>query len=116
MYCTKCGKEINNESLFCPYCGSEVQKKEDIKEQNLNRPEGFDYGILVISALSVILSIIPLSKVIIIVGICFSFIGLVLSLYRNKKYKNKLSFLSIIVASVGFVSNISWLLFILFML
>lgn len=24
MYCTRCGKEIQNDSTFCPYCGSKV--------------------------------------------------------------------------------------------
>lgn len=30
MYCKKCGKEISNESLYCPFCGEkQVQKEMD---------------------------------------------------------------------------------------
>ena len=28
MYCTKCGKEITNNSKFCKYCGNENMKKK----------------------------------------------------------------------------------------
>lgn len=27
MYCKNCGKEIEDDSSFCPYCGSSVDKK-----------------------------------------------------------------------------------------
>ena len=26
MYCIKCGKEIDNTSIFCPFCGTKVAK------------------------------------------------------------------------------------------
>lgn len=34
MFCAKCGKEIPDDSVFCPFCGSSiVQKKEEQQEQ-----------------------------------------------------------------------------------
>lgn len=35
MFCANCGREIDNDQLFCPYCGFKVnQKEEEIKETN----------------------------------------------------------------------------------
>jgi len=33
MYCTQCGKKINEEALFCPFCGAEQRQK------NTHKPE-----------------------------------------------------------------------------
>lgn len=33
MYCTKCGKQIDAQSQFCPYCGASVST---ISESNVN--------------------------------------------------------------------------------
>lgn len=35
MFCGNCGKQIVDNSRFCPYCGAEVGKTENI----LNKPD-----------------------------------------------------------------------------
>ena len=30
MFCWKCGKKIPEEARFCPYCGAEVRRLEEI--------------------------------------------------------------------------------------
>ena len=33
MFCKKCGKELSEDTNYCPYCGQEVEKEsEDIKD------------------------------------------------------------------------------------
>lgn len=36
MYCSKCGKENNEESAYCNYCGNELKPKvqEETKKEN----------------------------------------------------------------------------------
>ena len=35
MFCINCGKEIPNESMFCPFCGHNIKATEMIeKEEN----------------------------------------------------------------------------------
>lgn len=36
MFCTNCGKEIPNESSFCKYCGSKIQKNKTQFSSNKN--------------------------------------------------------------------------------
>src|SRR5574344_41082 len=38
MYCYHCGKEIPDDSVYCPYCGSEQKKTETPHEE---KSEGF---------------------------------------------------------------------------
>ncbi|MDD3171473.1 MAG: zinc-ribbon domain-containing protein [Bacilli bacterium] len=114
MICERCKKEIDDNSNFCPYCGQETKKEvEELELPSCNR---LGVAVLVISILSTILSIFPLSKTIILVGLFFGAIGLGVAIFQNVKEKHKLSILTIVIASVGFVSNCCWLLFIEFML
>ena len=32
MYCTSCGKEIENNSEFCPVCGKQIKESEEIEK------------------------------------------------------------------------------------
>ena len=39
MYCTKCGKEIADDSLFCKYCGAKVETiDDDVPEKCADKP------------------------------------------------------------------------------
>lgn len=52
MYCKKCGKEIENDSLFCVYCGceqtvsKELKVQESVKESSSKKylTKEFDFG------------------------------------------------------------------------
>ena len=41
MFCTKCGKELPNDAMFCSYCGNKVQKtiSEEKKEDLIHCPK-----------------------------------------------------------------------------
>ena len=34
MYCYKCGKQIPDDSRFCPFCGAEVRMPEEVTVRN----------------------------------------------------------------------------------
>lgn len=64
MYCPKCGKEIDDNDNFCPFCGGEVSKKEveTAKIEKKNTSEG--------NALKLVAKIFMLIKTI-LVGFVF---------------------------------------------
>ncbi|MCR5741725.1 MAG: zinc ribbon domain-containing protein [Gammaproteobacteria bacterium] len=40
MYCVKCGKEVNENDLYCPYCGEKIERISDpIYDSNSNKVE-----------------------------------------------------------------------------
>ena len=34
MNCNKCGKELEEKTAFCPYCGAPLNEKEDVTNQS----------------------------------------------------------------------------------
>jgi predicted nucleic acid-binding Zn ribbon protein len=35
MYCTNCGKEIKNDSEFCPHCGVKLKSSRPREQKNI---------------------------------------------------------------------------------
>ena len=35
MFCKKCGKEVNENAAFCPYCGTTVSKPQEVASQEV---------------------------------------------------------------------------------
>ena len=72
MYCKKCGKEINGDSLFCKYCGSDVSKKpsdsDNINSTNIKTNKTW-ISILIVCVIFYILLIYPLTYKINFMGI-----------------------------------------------
>ena len=70
MYCSECGKEIPEESEFCPYCGTKLkdkqyepkkyakQKTEEIKMKEDKKMEKFEDICIIIDLILVISLII----------------------------------------------------------
>ena len=54
MFCTECGKEINNDVKFCPFCGLKILEIKDNSEslnkvnrqpdKDFDKSEGFSFG------------------------------------------------------------------------
>lgn len=44
MYCKNCGKEINNDAEFCPYCGSSTNANNNIPNMNNQNSNPADTG------------------------------------------------------------------------
>ncbi len=72
MYCKKCGKEINGDSLFCKYCGTDVSKKpsdsDNINSTNIKTNKTC-MSILIVCVMFYILLIYPLTYKINFMGI-----------------------------------------------
>lgn len=43
MYCKNCGKKLNDDNVFCPYCGTPVEER---KQQGTNRDSGAGQGMI----------------------------------------------------------------------
>ena len=46
MYCTKCGKQIEDDSKFCIYCGCEVEEEQQSKPVKNNKKKNQSSSIL----------------------------------------------------------------------
>ena len=83
MYCGDCGKKINSNSKFCPYCGSRVAS-ENVTVVNSNEDS--------VNVLLVIASfLVPILGVVLFV------------IYKDKKTKTSKAYG--IAALVGFISK-----------
>jgi predicted amidophosphoribosyltransferase len=120
MICKNCKAEILETAIYCPHCGFKtLPEQEEIaneKKEKLSPADLWGKLGLLIGALSIIISIMPFNQVLIISGICLGFGALLLAIFQSIKKKHKLSTLTIIIAVIGFVSNLSWLLFITYVL
>ena len=98
MYCTNCGKELDNQAAYCPYCGvATINTPKQVAPQP-NAPKKLNaFGIVgfVLGVLSIILGrffcVTP------IIGLVFSIIAVV----KMKKYNSANG-----IAIAGLVLNI----------
>lgn len=60
MYCSKCGKEIPDESDFCSYCGADLQMKKDNNEEENSITENIICGIAIVVCVLAIIGLIYL--------------------------------------------------------
>jgi DNA-directed RNA polymerase subunit RPC12/RpoP len=120
MICKNCKEEIAENAIYCPHCGFKtsfkIEKEAVARKENLPSADLWGKLVLLIGFLSVVLSLVPISKIVIIIGAIIGLIVLFFAIYQSIKKKHKLSTLTIIVAAIGFVSNISWFLFITYVL
>lgn len=91
MYCTNCGKEIDDQAVVCPNCGVATSNyKGDNSKNNVQNKNGMAIAGFVCSFF------IPL------LGWIFGGIGLSRAFKRNNKGKG-FSIASIVIASVNFI-------------
>ncbi len=62
MFCNKCGKEINNDAQFCPFCGTTVQKSAETECTNYVKKSGAKKWIapLLIAAVIILIIAFPI--------------------------------------------------------
>ncbi len=93
MYCPKCGKKVSEDDLFCKYCGSKIEKNEEVKAEviveNNNKSEENKNGLRTASIVLGILALVGnLFIVFSFLSVFLSVIGLILALCATKKGKN----------------------------
>ncbi len=74
-YCTKCGKELKNEDIFCGYCGNQmIEETEDgEKVVTVSKTNGLAVAGFVVSLASLLISFWGITSV---VGIILSAVAL----------------------------------------
>lgn len=61
IYCPNCGKKINEEDFFCPYCNFPIEieeEEEEIKEPEPTEQGGFGIAAFVISIVALAIEIV----------------------------------------------------------
>lgn len=107
MYCKNCGKEIEDDSSFCPYCGSSVDKKIVVESKATKGDKGNSencFGAIgfVVSVIAVLYSHSNIALW--YVAFALAFIGIVLScagMEDIKKGKNGIAFAGFIIGAIA---------------
>ena len=107
MYCKNCGKEIEDDSSFCPYCGSSVDKKIVVESKATKGDKGNSencFGAIgfVVSVIAVLYSHSNIALW--YVAFALAFIGIVLScagMKDLKKGKNGIAFAGFIIGAIA---------------
>ncbi len=89
MFCSKCGKEVQEDNAYCPSCGAKLAEEANKKQAKTN------YGFV-----SMILGILSLVVSGVVAGMPLGIIAVVLS---NKGEKNTYSLAGKITGIIGIV-------------
>ena len=88
MYCKKCGKMVEDNSAFCPYCGADLRDQEEVDEAievaEATYTNEDDGPWKVFALLGFILGIVSLAGAIFTVGLYTGIPGIVLSALGKK--------------------------------
>lgn len=108
MFCTHCGKELNDQAVICPNCGVPVEgtsfQQPKAKEKRLN---GFSLAGFIVS---LFFWLGEFGFLVMIVGLTLSIIGVVQCKNAPDQYKGKgFGIAGIVISSV-------WLVFVLFVM
>ena len=98
MFCLQCGKEIENTSVQCPYCGAEVQRTTPTAQEKTG-----SQGVLAIvfGALGMLLA-----WVIALLGYACGAAGLSMGLMALKKKDKIKGVIGIVLSSITFLFSV----------
>lgn len=102
MYCSKCGKEIPEESKFCPECGFDLlgqsmrveHSDQTVPEETISPPK-------TISPLSVLAFVFSFLGPFCIIGIILGSIEVFID--KKRKSTHILSYIGIVIGSIMFI-------------
>lgn len=108
MYCRNCRHYMEEEYAFCPQCGTPVKQPQ---------PSLIGKVLFFASIASVIISLIAFVEVIMFIGVTLGGITLAGSIivYFQNKTTPRIEY-TIALSVVGVLSNLSWLLFLWYVL
>jgi hypothetical protein len=118
MYCKNCGKQINDQMMFCPYCGTaQNHQQEPGKIEAAPQLPELDRSIqsllLAGSIFSLILSFMPLHFSVLIMSVLMGGLVVAALLAYRKKYSIKRRDVMYILSISATAISIFWLLYIL---
>lgn len=100
MYCSKCGKEMSDDTQFCPYCGqSTAGASESAKSQN---EEKYNVCAIVGFILSLVSLFISIYGMVNVAAVIVSAIGLIQTKERGES-GSSLAIAGIIIGSLAFL-------------
>lgn len=110
MYCPKCNKKYKYNEKFCYNCGEALV---DSFDELIEKPkiQKFDKTMFIISIIAAIVSIMPIFKTIMIIGLIFGVGSLVYGIIKYVKQKQKIHSYIIIANVVNIICNILWIIF-----
>lgn len=110
MFCLRCGKQIDDNSMSCPYCGCATENAGEINsntmfpEDNINKKnaDGLATAGLVVGAIGIVLA-----WLIALLGYIFGVLSLTLSIIAVKKTKdNKKAKIGLVLSIITFVCSL----------
>lgn len=122
MYCKHCGKKIDDDLSFCPFCGSEAEKKGSVRKEQDDVKEDWANGLglsgFVVSIVALVYTFFlktenDLIIVSLLGGLSLTATGLILSciaMVKDKSAKNRLAFVGFIIGAVALiVCGVRWM-------
>lgn len=99
IYCPNCGKKINEEDFFCPYCTFpiEIEEEEEIEEPEPAEQGGFGIAAFVISIVALAIEIVGH-----MINFYIESVGLIFLMHM---FTNVLLIISFILGSIGMFSK-----------
>lgn len=113
MICENCGKLIDDEVLFCPYCG---EKKEVFEEEKVTKKESLLENcevnniikiLISINIIVLIISFLPLNIMLPCIGASSALVLFIINVLLFIKTKNKYNILLFILNFVLLLTNLN---------
>lgn len=123
MYCRNCGKEIKENTNYCPYCGYAYKKSEDGNKtegytekkdnilQEVDKLSHFSIILLVLSIINIIISVINLGLFAKYITLALAAILTLSSLVFYIKKRIKYDFLSFSISITALILNIGLIVY-----
>lgn len=117
MRCRFCGRDLNENSSFCPYCGNDIKKDDNnmFDSNKINDNEGLskeEIVSLVISGLCMILSLMTFSKLLLFVSGGIALLNIIYINFINKQKANKYKTLITVISAFAFLTAFVLVLYI----
>lgn len=114
MYCKFCGREIEENLRFCPYCGKKLIEDDNVlKEEKIesyletNKILTITKILFVLTGIGIIISFIPYWEILPLFGVGYSLLLFLINLVIFIKERSKYNMLMLIINIVLVLTNIN---------
>ena len=114
MYCKFCGREIEENLRFCPYCGKKLIEDDNVlKEEKIesyletNKILTITKLLFVLTGIGIIISFIPYWEILPLFGVGYSLLLFLINLVIFIKERSKYNMLMLIINIVLVLTNIN---------
>ena len=114
MYCKFCGREIEENLRFCPYCGKKLIEDDNVFEEKkiesyleTNKILTITKVLFVLTGIGIIISFIPYWEILPLFGVGYSLLLFLINLVIFIKERSKYNMLMLIINIVLVLTNIN---------